>query len=156
MATATERLSALLRQTRVPNLERAIESLERSGLPHYASSAAPENRQRLAALYDVAAECIERRHLGPMHQHARTVAQERYRGGFGLLEVHTAFNVLEEAIWRAVTERMAPEDYPEAFGLVSTVLGAGKQALAIAYVALADPRARFETLDLSELFKGTA
>jgi hypothetical protein len=155
MTTGDERLAGLLRQTRVQNLERAVESLERSGLPHYASSATPENRQRLAALYDVAVECVARRNLGAMHHHARTVAQERFRSGFGLLEVHTAFNVLEEVVWRAVTERMDPEDYPEAFGLVSTVLGAGKQTLAIEYVALADPRARFQTLDLTELFKGT-
>ena len=155
MKTHTQDLALLLRERRDQNIERAFESLNRSGLPHYSSSAGQQNLHRLSALYDVTLDCVERRTLVPMHDHARSVARERHAGGFGLQEVHTAFNVLEEVLWNAITEHLAPEEYPEAFGLVSTVLGAGKQSLAVEYVALADPRARFESLDLTALFKGT-
>ena len=52
-------------------------------------------------------------------------------------------------------ERLEPAQYPEAFGLVSTALGAGKQALAIEYVALASRNREVRSLDLTALFKGT-
>lgn len=156
MKTHSPGLARLLREMRDQIVERAVEALNRCGLTHCSASAEPQNRQRLSALYDVTLDCVERRTLVPMHDHARSVAQERHRGGFGLLEVHTAFNVLEEVLWHAITEHLAPEEYPEAFGLVSTVLGAGKQTLAVEYVALADPRASFESLDLTALFKGTS
>jgi len=48
-----------------------------------------------------------------------------------------------------------PADFAEAIGSVSTLLGAGKDALALAYVNLAS-HARVESLDLSRLFRGTA
>jgi hypothetical protein len=155
MTTDHQGLPHLLREMREQNIERAVESLKRCGLPHYSSSEEQENRERLTALHDVALECVTRRTLVPMHDHARAVAQERHRDGFGVLEVHSAFNVLEEVLWKAITEHLAPEEYPEAFGLVSTVLGAGKQTLAVEYVALADPKASFPSLDLTALFKGT-
>ena len=50
---------------------------------------------------------------------------------------------------------MEPSQYPEAFGLVSTVLGAGKQALATTYVALVSQNQDVHSLDLTALFKGT-
>jgi hypothetical protein len=90
-----------------------------------------------------------------MIEYAQGVARERYKDGFGLEEVHTAFNVLEEVIWRRITAGMDPSQYPEAFGLVSTVLGAGKQELAIEYVALVSRSRDVHSLDLSALFKGT-
>jgi hypothetical protein len=156
MKTHSPGLAPLLHRLREQNIERAFEALNRCGLPHYSSSAEQLNRERLSALYDAALDCVERRTLVPIHDHAHAVAQDRHRGGFGLLEVHTAFNVLEEVLWNAIAENLAPEEYPEAFGLVSTVLGAGKQTLAVEYVALADPKARFDSLDLTALFKGTS
>jgi hypothetical protein len=68
----------------------------------------------------------------------------------GLLEETRA-----EVIWRRITARMEPQQYPEALGLVSTVLGAGKQALAIEYVALVSRNRDVRSLDLTALFKGT-
>lgn len=149
-------LAQLLDDTRTDNIERALQSLHRNGLPHYPTAAEEQNRQRLRSLYDVTVQCVGNRTLVPIKNHARSIAQERFRDGFDLQEVHTAFNVLEEVLWRTVTEHLPPPQYPEGFGLVSTVLGAGKQALAVAYVALANPKTSFQSLDLSALFRGTA
>ncbi len=148
-------LPGLLEESRTEAVADAIEGLERATLPHYTASRTEQNRERLARLYDLTTACVATRTLLPMIEYAQGVARERYRDGFGLEEVHTAFNVLEEVIWRKITTRMEPSQYPEAFGLVSTVLGAGKQELAIEYVALVSRSRDVHSLDLTALFKGT-
>lgn len=148
-------LASLLEEWRSEAIADATEGLSRATLPHYTASRAEQNRERLAKLYDLTAACVATRTLLPMIEYAQGVARERYKDGFGLEEVHTAFNVLEEVIWRKITGRMEPSLYPEAFGLVSTVLGAGKQELAIEYVALVSRSRDVHSLDLSALFKGT-
>jgi hypothetical protein len=89
-----------------------------------------------------------------MIAHAQTIARERFASGFDLSEVQTAFNVLEEAIWRRILEGLPPVDYGEALGLVSTLLGAGKDALARTYVTLAS-KTKAPSLQLQHLFAGT-
>lgn len=149
-------LSALLEESRQEGIAEAIQGLSRATLPHYTASRADQNRERLAKLFDLTAACVASRSLLPMIDYARGVARERYQDGFGLEEVHTAFNVLEEVLWKRITARLEPSQYPEALGLVSTVLGAGKQALAIEYVALASRNRDVRSLDLTALFKGAA
>jgi hypothetical protein len=149
-------LTELLRDSRETILADALRRLTRAHLPHYAASEESQNQSRLTALYDLASACVEARNLAPMVDHARAVARERHRAGFGLEEVHAAFNVLEEEIWRSVTARLQPSQFPEALGLASTVLGAGKQALAVEWVGLASQSREMRTLDLSALFRGTA
>lgn len=149
-------LAQLIIRTKTDNIERALQSLNRNGLPHYPASAEEQNRRRLSALYDVTVQCVAQRTLTPIKSYAQAIAKERFRDGIGLPEVHTAFNVLEEALWRTVTLHLPPEQYPEGFGLISTVLGAGKQELAVEYVARSTSKVSLQSLDLSALFRGTA
>lgn len=148
-------LSRMLEESRSEAVAEAIRGLSRATLPHYTASRVEQNRERLAKLYDLTTACVATRTLLPMIEYAQGVARERYKDGFDLEEVHTAFNVLEEIIWRRITARLEPSQYPEAFGLVSTALGAGKQALAIEYVALVSRNRDVRSLDLTALFKGT-
>ncbi len=67
--------------------------------------------------------------------------------------MQTAFNVLEEAMWRTVVAATPPDQLAEAVGLLSTVLGAGKDALAAAYVSLATQH-HVGSLDLTAMFQG--
>ena len=149
-------LSQLLKQSRTKIIADALSGLSRATLPHYAASNAEQNSERLTKLFDLTEECIEARTLIPIVEYARGLAVARYGDGFGLQEVHTAFNVLEEVIWRTIAADLQPPQYPEAFGLASTVLGAGKQALALEWVSLAGHNKAVQTLDLKALFKGTS
>ena len=81
--------------------------------------------------------------------------EKRYTAGFDLWEVQTAFNVLEEAIWVRVFKSVPPDALAEALGLVSTVLGAGKDTLARKYVSLAS-KTKAPSLNLQSLFSGGA
>jgi hypothetical protein len=82
------------------------------------------------------------------------VADRRFAAGFGISELQTAFNALEVAMWRRLVAGVPPQDLAEAVGLLSTILGFGKDALARRYVSLASER-HVPTLDLSALFSGT-
>ena len=133
-------------------LEQSVIALEQARLRHYAATPTAGNRDRLSRLLDVAIDAVRERDLGAAAQYGRDLARERFHGGFDVSEVLTAVNVLEEAAWRCVTKEVPPSEYPQALGLVSTVLGAAKQALAVEYVSLAS-REQVRSLDLSALFK---
>lgn len=143
----------MLVRAREPVLGEAREALESARLRHYRASTPEENAERLRALFDVFAESAAARSVLPMVRHAERIARERHDSGFDLAEVQTAFNVLEEALWRQVTAALSPSDYPEAYGLVSTILGAGKETVALKYVELARS-AGAPAIDLKALFAG--
>jgi hypothetical protein len=131
----------------------AASALARSNLRHYAEAGPEESKQRLAQLLALVEESIRQRDLVPMVEHATKIAHERFAAGFDIHEVQTAFNVLEEAIWDRVVDATPPRDLAHAIGMVGTVLGAGRDALARAYVSLASHQ-HVPSLDLSALFRG--
>jgi hypothetical protein len=88
-----------------------------------------------------------------MSVYAEKVAEQRFDQGFDISEVQMAFNALEEAMWRRVVDGTTPDELAEAVGLLSTVLGFGKDALARKYVSLASER-HVPSLDLTALFAG--
>lgn len=144
----------LLRARREEILARAIASLERAHLEHYQSAGSAVRRQRLESLFDLVVRAVEQRNLTELSAESVRIAEERFAAGFDLSEVLAAFNVLEEAAWKALVAEAAPGELPEALGLVATALGAGKDRLAATYVALAS-RAHTPTLDLRALFAGS-
>lgn len=132
----------------------AADALTHSRLKHYSTDQAAVNTLRVRRLVNLTSECIKTNTLVPMIEYAKNVARERFEQGFPLQEVQASFNVVEEIIWKYITSEMPPADYPQAFGLASTILGAGKEALAVEYVSLAS-ESHMPSLDLSQLFKGT-
>jgi hypothetical protein len=147
-------LHSLLHDRSAEILADAEEALKRARLHSYESSGMENTHQRLKALFVLTARAAKERNLGPMIAHADAIAHERFEAGYDLWEVQTAFNVLEEAIWVRVLKDLPPAGYAEALGLVSTVLGVGKDTLARRYVSLAS-KTRVPTLNLQSLFTGT-
>ncbi len=135
-------------------LQDAVERVRCSHLESYARTGREQVRARLANLLELVRDAVRERDLGPMIAHVDAIALERFEAGFGLFEVQTAFNVLEEVIWQRILSEIQPEEFPEAIGLVSTALGAGKDRLACRYVSLASA-SKVRSLDLSAMFKGT-
>lgn len=135
-------------------IDEAVRSLERSHLSNYQKTGPEHMHQRVKALFVLTARGVKERNVGPIVAHAQTVAAERFRAGYDLSEVQTAFNVLEEVIWRHIIKTLDPVDLAEALGLVGTVLGAGKDALARGYVSLST-KTKAPSLDLQSLFAGT-
>ena len=139
---------------REPIVEAADEALLRAHVRHYEAAEEGEVRRRLEALYDHLLAALAARDVTGMVSYAEEVAEERFSAGFDLWEVQVAFNALEEATWARAVACTEPGQLAEVLGLASTVLGAGKDALARRYVSLAT-RAHSPSLDLRALFEGT-
>jgi hypothetical protein len=135
-------------------LAESMEAMGRAHLSHYEASPPAEVRTRLQALYDTLLAGLRRRDLSHVLEYAESIARERYAAGFPLGEVQTAFNVLEEAVWKWITTRLEPAQQAESLALVSTVLGAGKDRLAQTWVSLATST-QAPALDMAALFRGT-
>jgi len=146
-------LNDLLRDRTTEIVDEAAAAMSRAHLKHYENAGAENIHKRLRALYVLTARAVKERNLGPMIAHADTVARERFEAGYNLWEVQTAFNVLEEAMWTRVLNELPPTEYAEALGLISTVLGTGKDTLARRYVTLAS-RVKAASLNLQSLFTG--
>ena len=148
-------LQELLDTRKYDILTQATSALTRAHVSGYERAGEEETSRRLTALYDLTARAVRERNLAPIVAHAETIAAERFKAGFDLSEVQTAFNVLEETIWMRALKELKPEFQAEALGLISTVLGAGKDALARKYVSLAT-KAKAPSLNLQSLFTGAS
>ncbi|HMN23269.1 MAG: hypothetical protein IT276_11895 [Ignavibacteriaceae bacterium] len=144
-------LKELLRTQSAEILESATQVLKCAHLKSYDKSSPADNKKRILNLLTLTQQCVIERTLLPMKEYSAQIAKERFNAGFGLHEVQTAFNALEEELWTRITKQIAPEKLGEALGLISTVLGAGKEELALTYVTLAS-KTRTQTLNLTELF----
>lgn len=142
-----------LRQNQIEIIRSAFDSLLRSNLKHYSASSANENWQRIEKLFDLAFNSIKDKSLVEMIAYSEKIAAERFDSGYDLHEIHTAYNVLEEELWKVILRDLEPKDLGKALGLVSTILGTGKETLALTYLSLTG-KSKTRSLDLSELFKG--
>jgi hypothetical protein len=145
--------AAFLRRERMAILGAAETSLCRAPTCHYAGTEAV--RQRLTRVFDVVVECVDRCDLVPIVEYVERIADERYVAGHDLSEVQIALNSLEEATWSHAVATLEDTELTQALALVSTVLGAAKDALARRYVLLA-ARSHAPSLDVGALFAGSA
>ena len=148
-------LVPMLRGSESETVEEALSSLEQLHVQHYETAGQRFTRSALDELFVLVVNAIEHRDLAGVIEFAKTIAEQRFTSGFDISEVQTAFNSLETAMWRRGVATQPPADLPEAVGLLSTVFGVAKDALARKYVSLASQR-RVPSLDLSALFGGTA
>ena len=112
----------------------AAASVDRARLTHYEAAGFEVTEARLGALVDVLIAACRDHRLDDAVAYAEGLATSRHTGGFPLLEVQTAINVLEEAIWRSVLADVPAESQGHCLALVSTVLGAIKDAVARGYL----------------------
>ena len=146
-------LDALLLEAEPGVLDEAYSDLHRSHVPHYELAGETFTRQAMTDLFTLVVAGIRDRDLAAMSAYSEKVAVERFNKGYDISEVQMAFNSLEEAMWRHVVAAEPPGDLAEAIGLLSTVLGYGKDAVARKYLSLACKR-HVPSLDLSALFAG--
>ena len=150
----TMELTAVLSDARTEILDEATEGIQRSHSGHYRASDPEQLRHRLEALFEIVVDCLRSRSLDQVIRYSEQIGRDRFTSGFGIVEVQTAFNVLEESMWRHVLTGVPTGELVESLGLLSTVLGVGKDVLARTYVSLASQE-HVPSLDLRALFKGT-
>lgn len=146
-------LVELLEQHSTEIIDEATGVLVGDKLTHYQDAGVKASKLWLSSLLELTGMCVKTRNLVPMIDYMNRTAGERFEAGFDIMEVQTAINVLEEAIWKRVLKEVPTSEFAEALGLVSTVLGAAKDRLASTYVSLAS-KAHSPTLNLTALFEG--
>jgi hypothetical protein len=146
-------LDAILMKAEPGVLDEAYSALHRRHVTHYELAGEAFTRQALADLFGLVVTTIRTRDLAAMSTYSDEIAVERFNDGYDISEVQMAFNSLEEAMWRRVVSVEPPDDIAEAIGLLSTVLGYGKDTVARKYLSLASKR-HVPSLDLSALFAG--
>lgn len=147
-------LHIFLEDHRPAIIDEATRILTTRPLKNYKISGENINRSRLIRLFDLVTASIKSKDLIPMGEYAAEIATERYQDGFDLEEVIAAFNVMEEVMWEKITHEINPNDFPQAFGMVSTVIGYGKEQLSVTYVSLASHKKHLVSLDMTGLFQG--
>ena len=135
-------------------LSDSVAAMRRANVPHYEQAGFGTAEERLKTLLALTVRSLSENDLSHVVQLAERIARERYESGYDLQEIQTAFNVLEEASWTHIVKEVPPEGLARALGLLSTVLGAGKDVLATTYVSLVT-KTKSPSLDLQSLFKGT-
>jgi hypothetical protein len=132
----------------------ATTAMEARRLEHYERLGRVATAARMRALIEQVIEGARTRDLVPILHYAEEIGKQRYESGFEFVEVQSAFNLLEEAIWRAMLASYPQAELGEALGVVATVLGVAKDRLASTYLSLAT-ETHVPSLDLSALFRGT-
>ena len=117
-------------------VDEAVAELDRRRTSDQASS--PEMRRRhLRDLFELVVKCLHDGVVEPIIASSQQLAADRFAAGFDISEVQGEFNVLEEVLWREVAATLAGDQRIEALELMNAILGAGRDALARTYVALA-------------------
>ena len=146
-------LDALLMEAEPEILDAAYSSLHGSHVTHYEVAGEAFTRQALVDLFRLVVTAIRTRDLAAVSAYSEAIAVQRFNDGYDISEVQMAFNSLEDAMWRRVVSTEPTDDLAQAIGLLSTVLGYGKDAVARKYLSLACKR-HVPSLDLSALFDG--
>ena len=129
--------SAVLATAEDRVVEEAAVALERRHQAHHHAVSPEERRRNVRDLFELVVQCVHEGRAEPIIALSQQIAANRFEAGFDIAEIQGTFNVLEEVLWRHVAGALADDQRIEALGLVNTILGAGRDALARTYVALA-------------------
>ena len=130
-------MSAVLTSTRDRVVDEAVAALERRDQTHRRAASAADLRRYLWDLSGLVAQCVREEATEPIIAWSRQVAAGRFAAGSDIAEIQEEFIVLEEMLWHHVVGALASDQWIGAQRMVSTILGAGRDAVARTYVALA-------------------
>ena len=98
----------------------------------------PDGRRReVRQLFRLVLRCVRAGRAKPIIRPSEQIAAHCYAAGIDLAEVQGGFTVLAEVLWRQLASALAGEPMVQALGLLTAITGAGKDAMARTYVALA-------------------
>ena len=98
----------------------------------------PDGRRReVRQLFGLVLRCMRAGRAEPVIRPCEQIAAHCYAAGTDLAEVQGPFTVLAEVLWRQLADAVAGEQLVQALGLLTAIAGAGKDAMARTYVALA-------------------
>jgi hypothetical protein len=110
--------------------------LVRAQLQHYKHLTPEKLRFRLLRLFQALVKSIEVNSCDEMDNFMEKVSDERYESGYELHEVQTAINIMEECLWKKISEFVFADQQIAAMKQVTCILSRAKDALANEYALL--------------------
>ena len=120
-------------------------------LRHYNN---PETPMHLNALFNQLLLCVKYQNIIQITKYADKISRMRYKSNFDLYEIQTIVNLLQEVIWKNLCQVLPQNEVSSNLALISSILGAFKDAIACSYVEMANGK-KIETYDVESLFHGT-
>jgi len=133
-------MSAVLAGAQDRVVGEAVAALELRRHARREASSPDEHRTYVQNLFGLVLQCMREGRTEPIIESSRQTAAARFAADSDIAEVRGAFNALEEALRRQVADSPADDHRIETLGLVNAIFGAGKDALARTYLALASQR----------------
>jgi methylmalonyl-CoA decarboxylase len=96
-----------------------------------------ERRRDMRQLFRLILRCLHAGRAEPIIRPSEQIAAHCYAAGIDFTEVQEASNVMAEVLWRHLAGALAGEQLVQALGLLNAIVGAGKDALARVYMAMA-------------------
>ena len=128
--------SAVLASVEDRVIDEAVAALAQSDQAR--QSPLPDGRRReVRQLFRLVLRCVRAGRAKPIIRPSEQIAAHCYAAGIDLAEVQGSFTVLAEVLWRQLAGALAGEQLVQALGLLTAITGAGKDAMARTYVALA-------------------
>jgi methylmalonyl-CoA decarboxylase len=118
----------------------AVTALERRDQSRGHAPNPEERRRNVRHLLKLVLRCAQEGCTEPMTKPCQQMAAGSFAAGADFAEAQEIFNVLGEVLWRHVIGIFGDEQRVEALGLVNAIVGAGKDAFAQTYVAVASGR----------------
>jgi len=101
------------------------------------SPTAQERRRDMRQLFNLVLRCVREDRAESIITPSERIAAHCFAAGVDLTQLQGSFDVLAEALWLHLAGALADEKRIEALRLVNAAVGAGKDAQARTYVALA-------------------
>jgi methylmalonyl-CoA decarboxylase len=132
-----EQAAAVLAGAEDRVVDEAVAALTQRDQPSHRSRSPDECRRKVRQLFGLVVSCMREGRAEPIIKPSEQIAAHCFAAGVDLAEVQGEFSVLAEVLWRHIVDSVAGEQQVPALGLVNAIAGAGKDALARTYVALA-------------------
>ena len=130
-------ISAALADARDKVVGETLAVLERRDQASRDAFSPADRRRDVQQLFELVQRCVHEGHAEPIITPSQQIAAERFAAGIDLAEVQAAFAALEDVLWRHLAGTVGAGQQLETLRLVNMILGAGRDALARAYVSLA-------------------
>jgi len=129
--------SAVLARAEDRVIDEAVTALAQRDQARDGSPGPDERRRDVRQLFRLVLHCVHAGRAEPIIRPSEQIAAHCYAAGIDHAEVQGAFTVLAEVLWRHLADALTGEQLVQALGLLNAIAGAGKDAMARTYVALA-------------------
>ena len=132
-------LLEVLQKCDISIINDTISELANFRMKHYDGDV-KQFHNKITFLFDHIVKGVKEKNVIPMVTYVEQIAEQRFKSGFDLQEVQTAFNALEENIWKYILEYVPIGSQAEALRLISSIIGSGKDTLARTFFHLASAK----------------